>query len=268
MAAAKATIDHDTIRQWVEERGGTPAAVKGTGDGDDPGILRVDFPGYSGAKTLEPIDWDTFFEAFEANDLAFLYQSDRNSRFNKLVSRDSVDLEESERERRTPKGNGKHVGVHAIQLLERQHREVEALFERFFEANDIDEKERIFAKLADNLAAHSKIEETIFYPEVLDGETEDILEHAVNEHLEIKRMLADLLDQEIDADFESQMSDLQSAVEHHVEEEEGRLFGMLGDVPRESFIEMGERMKDRFDAVIRDEPRFEVPSETVAPAPL
>ena len=39
---SKTTTDHDTIRKWVEERGGRPAAVKGTGGGDDPGIVRVD----------------------------------------------------------------------------------------------------------------------------------------------------------------------------------------------------------------------------------
>jgi transposase-like protein len=30
MSAARATTDHETIRQWVEERGGHPARVIGT----------------------------------------------------------------------------------------------------------------------------------------------------------------------------------------------------------------------------------------------
>ncbi|MCC6553095.1 MAG: helix-hairpin-helix domain-containing protein [Polyangiaceae bacterium] len=97
--AAKATIDHDFIRRWVEERGGTPAHVKRSGGRrgpDDPGILRIDFPGWSGEGTLEPISWEQWFEAFEANRLAFLHQDeklgDQPSRFNKLVSRDTVEL--------------------------------------------------------------------------------------------------------------------------------------------------------------------------------
>ena len=266
MGAAKATTNHETIRLWVEDRGGCPAAVKGTGEGAEPGILRVDFPGFGGKQTLEPIEWDAFFEAFDDNDLAFLYQADRNSRFCKLVSRDSVDLDDDEEEARAPKSNGKHRSVHAIQLLERQHREVEGLFERFFQADTNDAKERLFARLADHLAAHSMIEETIFYPEVLDGETEEILQNAVNEHREIKRILAELLDQEIDVDFDAQMGDLQSEVEHHIEEEETQLFEMLGHVPRESFMEMGERLKERFDALFRAEPRYDVPSEIRGPA--
>jgi hypothetical protein len=88
MAAAKATVDHDTIRQWVEKHGGCPAHVKSTGSKDDPGILRIDFPGFSGQQSLEKISWDEFFESFDANELAFLYQDE--GRFNKLVRRDTV----------------------------------------------------------------------------------------------------------------------------------------------------------------------------------
>lgn len=92
MAKAKATTDHETIRRWVEERDGVPARVKASGSAGDPGILRIDFPGFSGGQSLEPIEWDTFFKAFEDNHLAFLYQDERESRFSKLVDRDTVDL--------------------------------------------------------------------------------------------------------------------------------------------------------------------------------
>jgi len=70
--------------------------VKRTRGAGGPGILRIDFPGYSGARSLEPISWDEFFERFEESKLAFLYQdetgSGRPSRFNKLVGRETVDL--------------------------------------------------------------------------------------------------------------------------------------------------------------------------------
>jgi hypothetical protein len=85
--SAKTTTDHETIRRWVEERGGYPARVKGTGGNGDPGLLRIDFPGYSGEDTLEPISWEEFFAGFEKNSLAFLYSDDRNSRFSKLIER-------------------------------------------------------------------------------------------------------------------------------------------------------------------------------------
>lgn len=65
--------------------------MKGTEHGDDAGVLRIDFPGYSGAGTLEEISWDEFFEKFEEAELAFLYQEEtmggKESRFCKFVSR-------------------------------------------------------------------------------------------------------------------------------------------------------------------------------------
>lgn len=94
MASAKPTTDHDFIRKWAEERGGKPAQVKGTGSKDDVGIIRIDFPGYSGEGSLESISWDEFFEKFDENELALLYQektaSGELSNFNKIVKRSTV----------------------------------------------------------------------------------------------------------------------------------------------------------------------------------
>ena len=90
MASSKTTTDHDEIREWVESRGGVPAHVTGTGNGNDPGVLRINFtdePGGDDDDRLEEISWDEWFKAFDENDLAFLYSGEGDSRFNKLVSR-------------------------------------------------------------------------------------------------------------------------------------------------------------------------------------
>ena len=93
-AESKVTTDHEEIRNWVEERGGNPARVKGSGKGSGGGLLRIDYPGFTGEDTLETITWEEFFEAFEKNNLAFLYQeetkSGKESRFSKLVDRDAT----------------------------------------------------------------------------------------------------------------------------------------------------------------------------------
>ena len=90
---SKITTDHETIRRWVESRGGRPARVRGTGGEDDPGLLRIDMPGYAGEGSLEPVDWDEVFDKFEENHLAFLYQettaAGQRSNFNKLVDRET-----------------------------------------------------------------------------------------------------------------------------------------------------------------------------------
>jgi hypothetical protein len=87
----RTTTDHDEIRRWVEEHGGKPARVRGTGDDDDVGMLRIDFPGGAGENELEHLSWDEWFQKFDEKNLAFLYQeqkaSGEDSTFFKLVKR-------------------------------------------------------------------------------------------------------------------------------------------------------------------------------------
>jgi len=87
-------VDHDEIRRWAEDRNAEPACVRGTGSGKDPGMIRLDFPGYSGDDSLERIDWDEWFRAFDENGLALIVQDEttggQRSNFNKLVSRESA----------------------------------------------------------------------------------------------------------------------------------------------------------------------------------
>lgn len=90
MTDTEQTTDHDTIRAWVTKRQGYPAHVKATQDGEDAGMLMIGFQNPDGK--LEEIDWSAFFEKFEEEKLAFLYQEKTDegelSRFNRLVSRD------------------------------------------------------------------------------------------------------------------------------------------------------------------------------------
>jgi len=90
MSTSDTTTDHDTIRKWAEERGGRPAKVKGTeSGGEDAGILRIDFQDPD--DRLEEISWDDWFQKFDDEKLAFLYQDEKKdgetSTFFKLVKR-------------------------------------------------------------------------------------------------------------------------------------------------------------------------------------
>jgi hypothetical protein len=93
-SSSNVTTNHQEIKRWVEERGGFPAAVKRTESKDDLGVLRIDFPGYSGEGSLERVDWSSWFEKFEESNLAFVHQDKtadgKVSRFNKLVSRENT----------------------------------------------------------------------------------------------------------------------------------------------------------------------------------
>jgi ferritin-like metal-binding protein YciE len=95
-AGTRVTTDHDEIREWAEERGAHPACVRGTGSKGDIGMIRLDFPGFSGEDSLEEITWDEFFQKFDEQGLALLYQEatarGQKSNFNKLVGRETAEL--------------------------------------------------------------------------------------------------------------------------------------------------------------------------------
>ena len=94
MASAEPLTDHRRIREWAEARDAQPACVKGTGGKNDTGMIRLDFPGYSGEDSLQAISWDEWFRSFDENKLALLVQEETadgtRSNFNKLVSRETV----------------------------------------------------------------------------------------------------------------------------------------------------------------------------------
>ena len=160
--------------------------------------------------------------------------------------------------------------VGAVTLLERQHREVEAMFQRFHGLeDDYAAKASAFTRIADALAAHAKIEEMIFYPAIFGVETEFELREAVEEHLAIKRVLTDLLTMKpTDVQFDAKMKVLEELVEHHVGEEEEDLFEMIEGLDRETRLDLGARMQRAYDQLMQTEPRFELPDEIDYAAPL
>lgn len=70
-----ATTHHEVIKQWAEERGGTPATVEGTEHGDHLGVLRFDFGDDS--DNLRHVSWDEWLRTFDERRLNFIYQEER-----------------------------------------------------------------------------------------------------------------------------------------------------------------------------------------------
>ena len=159
----------------------------------------------------------------------------------------------------------------AIDLLKTQHREVEKLFEQFESAKADDQKEQLFVTIADKLAIHATIEEKIFYPEVRAKRTEDILLESLEEHVQIKRALADLLDMECsDERFAPAMKVLKETVQHHVEEEETDLLPKVSQLFDQDTLEMlAQNMKSLEEELEeKGDPRKAVPAETDEAPPL
>lgn len=160
----------------------------------------------------------------------------------------------------------------AIELLKQQHREVEALFEKYEKLGDkaSAEKERLFTQIADRLAAHASIEEKFFYPSVNGDDTEDLLLEAAEEHLAAKRVIADLLDlPPTDETFDAKVKVLKELIEHHVGEEEKELFPMVKKMAeKDALMDLGIQMEVMFKELLQSEPRADVPTETDHAAPV
>src|ERR671938_1717511 len=129
---SRTLTDHEEIRQWAEARGGRPAHVKRTGGEADVGMIRIDFPGYSGEESLEPISWEQWFEKFEEKDLALVVENQPpegdKARFNKLVSRhhsQATQGHEDEEGRDAPRGRRDSDESERADLKAREYRDQE-----------------------------------------------------------------------------------------------------------------------------------------------
>lgn len=153
----------------------------------------------------------------------------------------------------------------AIQILKRQHDEVKQLFSNLENTEDVEERSSIFAELADAFVIHSHLEEQIFYPTVFEDETEDELREAVEEHLQAKRIIADMLEMSPDDEqWEAKCMVLKEDIDHHVEEEEGELFPTVRkQLTKKRLGELGRELADRQDELeAEEEPRMVVFDET------
>lgn len=140
----------------------------------------------------------------------------------------------------------------ALKLLKADHKKVKMLFGEVEELGDRanSQRSKLFQKIDQELTIHSKIEETIFYPEFRrragkGEEKEEVLE-AYEEHGIVKTLIGELenLDPK-DETYKPKLSVLKELVEHHVKEEEGPMFKMARELfEPEELDEIGERLME------------------------
>src|SRR5436853_5677145 len=91
----------------------------------------------------------------------------------------------------------KVVAKTPMQLLKRDHRTVKELFEEVAKLGDgdVEEKDRLWQQINEELTIHAEIEERLFYPavrEVKTDEGEDLINEAVEEHRIVKTLLEEM----------------------------------------------------------------------------
>jgi hemerythrin-like domain-containing protein len=139
---------------------------------------------------------------------------------------------------------------HAIELLEADHRRLEALLKQGEDTTEraVQTRDDLLETITKELKAHELVEETVFYPALeAHPRAKDIVLEGYEEH-----HVADLLMNELhalprsDESWGAKFAVLKENIEHHIQEEEGEMFRTARAVmSREELDELGARMRTR-----------------------
>jgi len=135
----------------------------------------------------------------------------------------------------------------AVSVLKAQHRQVESLFARVQSSKASQSRKELLREIARLLAAHTRIEEEIFYPAVRSlgtDELETLVDEALEEHHVVDLVLAELPRVHPGDDrFAAKMTVLSELVEHHVKEEERDMFRRAQALGTDRLKELGARLE-------------------------
>ena len=136
----------------------------------------------------------------------------------------------------------------AIEMLTADHREVEQLFKQYEAAkNDPGVATYAAENIIRELSVHAAVEEMILYPMLrqVDPGQSGLVDHSIEEHQEVKELLARVDGQPADdPDVRQTFSKIKASVEEHVAEEEGKVFPALrSHVKQDDLMQLGERMQ-------------------------
>jgi len=135
----------------------------------------------------------------------------------------------------------------AIRMLKEDHQRVGELFDRFEGTRGRAQKERIAAKICEELKVHAQVEEEIFYRaarEAIDDEA--LMNEAEVEHASAKDLIRQIekSSSEDDPRYDALVKVLGEYIKHHVKEEEGEMFKQVR-ASEIDLVALGEQMQQR-----------------------
>lgn len=151
-----------------------------------------------------------------------------------------------------------------ITAIKNDHREVEGLLAEA-KAADAAGKEELVKRATKALAQHSAAEEILVYPAVRRAAGHTETEQAIDEHQEIKRVLADL--EKLDATderYDVKLSELEATLEHHVREEEDEILPALAAKVDQSRLDSMGQVFEQMKPLLPTHPHPAVPGTAVA----
>ena len=164
-------------------------------------------------------------------------------------------------------------GVDAIELLRAQHREIDQLLVALTQARASSLRASVVAELGDLFAVHFALEERVLYPgvrEANEGSVGSVALLAVEDHMGLKRLLAELL--EMDAEdglFTTLAERLRVEVREHVSVEERRVLpAVRRRLPPLRLRRLAYEMRVlEFELRIASNPRLIILADARLPAP-
>ena len=129
--------------------------------------------------------------------------------------------------------------VDPVKLLKDDHKKVKDLLSRA----EKKPTQELIDEITMELQVHTKVEEEIFYPAFKKVDEELVME-AIEEHHVVDTLLEEIAGLSPDDDvLAAKLTVLRENVEHHIEEEEGKMFPDAKEV--EGLEDIGQQMKQR-----------------------
>jgi hemerythrin superfamily protein len=119
------------------------------------------------------------------------------------------------------------------ELLHEDHEKVSELFKEISNTTSDDQRtrEKFFAKVKQELEAHTDAEEKLFYPRLEEHEeTRDLAKQGIDEHGTISNLLNEMANMDCTSeDWMQKCQTLEKNVENHVDKEENQMFPKARD---------------------------------------
>jgi hemerythrin superfamily protein len=154
-----------------------------------------------------------------------------------------------------------------IDLLTNDHAEVNQLFGRFSQSSKPETKDELGKEIVHELSIHAAVEEQFVYPLIrrkVDG-GDDLVDHAIEEHQEVKTLLADI--EKLDpssAEYTQKMEKVTSSVREHVSEEEGEVLPKLKEATDADTREKVGSLVEKAKSVVPTHPHPLIPGTATA----
>ena len=142
----------------------------------------------------------------------------------------------------------RHQADDAIAMLTADHRQVRALFQQYEDTSDPYLKQIIAEHVFAELTLHMLLEETVFYPAVAeqtDEEGKGLVSEALQDHQQLRELMATLQETDDDAAFETRFQALRDHMDQHVEDEETTIFPEAAEVLATHWEEITGLLQER-----------------------